>query len=223
MSPGQFAPDGAAATRDGLFPMRLRHSPTSPYVRKVMVTAHETGLIDRITVVPTNTWDPATTIGEDNPLGKVPVVRFADGRMVPDSRCLCDILDRLHDGDRLFPEDPDARIAALRWLALGDGITDAAVTRLLEARHRSPDEGQAWWLARQTRALAATLDCLEQEAGMLTDAPVSIGHIAIGCALGYLDFRFTDDYWRDNRPGLAAWFDSFAQRPSMRATEPPRG
>lgn len=208
---------------DSHAPLRLRHSATSPYVRKVMVVAHETGLADRIEVVPTDVWSDDTDIGEDSPLGKVPALRLGDGRVLVESACISDFLDHLHAGPRLFPQDLEPRLIATRWMALGDGLTNALVTQIIERRFRATDDRQAWWIDRQARAVKGTLDLLEHEAGALTDAPLSIGHIAIGAALGYMDFRFSDDFWRENRPALAAWFDTFTQRPSMRATEPPKG
>lgn len=200
--------------------LRLRYSPTSPFVRKVMVFAHETGLIDRIELLPTDVWHPETDVRRDTPLGKVPALIMPNGLVVAESTLICDTLDHLHTGPRLFPEG-EGRVAALRWLALGDGILTACVTRIIEGRYRAVDAQQAWWLDRQITSIQATLDVLEAEADTLAAAPFSVGPLTIAVALSYLSFRYPGDAWPDTRPGLAAWHAEVKTRPSMRATEPP--
>ncbi len=198
--------------------MKLRYSPTSPYVRKVNVTALEIGLDQRIERIPTNAFAPSTDIAQDNPLGKVPALITEGGETLFDSPVICEYLDTLHDGLKLFPPPGGARWRALRRQALGDGILDAGILRLLEGR-RPENEQSASWIARQTAAVARGLDALEDEAEAL-DGPITIGHISIGCALGWLQFRFPDDDWRKNRPSLARWDETFSRRPSMRETVP---
>ena len=198
--------------------MKLRHSPTSPYVRKVMVTAIETGLDGRIETVPTSVWDPATDIAGDNPLGKVPALITDGGEVLYDSPVICEYLDSLHDGAKLFPPSGGARWTALRRQALADGILDAAVGRLLEGKRPDGERSDAW-MARLATTIGRALDAFEDEADALGDA-ATIGHVAIGCALGYLDFRFADDHWRSGRPALADWYEVFAQRRSVIATMP---
>ncbi|GEO82321.1 glutathione S-transferase [Pararhodospirillum oryzae] len=200
--------------------LRLRYSPTSPFVRKVMVFLHETGLRDRVDLVPTDAWSPETDLRQDTPLCKVPALILPDGTVMPESTLICDTLDHLHDGPRLFPEGP-ARVPALRLLALGDGVITACVVRIIEGRYRTTDDKQAWWLGRQTAAIAATLDLLEAEAAALAAAPLSIGPLTIAVALSYLSFRFPGDAWAETRPALAAWHEDFCKRPSMVATQPP--
>jgi|APTNR8051073442_1049403.scaffolds.fasta_scaffold28032_2 glutathione S-transferase len=198
--------------------MKLRYTPTSPYVRKVTVTAHERGLDGRIERIPTDVWDPNSDIGRDNPLGKVPALTTDDGLVLYDSPVICEYLDSVGDGPRLFPATGVERWIALRRAALGDGILDAGVARLLEGR-REEALRSATWVARQAGKVAAGLDALEAEAGDL-DAPLTIGHIAIAAALGFLDFRFAAEDWRPTRPALARWYETFAARPSMQATVP---
>ena len=198
--------------------MKLRYSPTSPYVRKVLVMALETGLDGRIERIPTNVWDPETDIGADNPLGKVPALITDGGEVLFDSPVICEFLDSLHDGQKLFPPAGGVRWTALRRQALADGILDAAVLRLLESR-RAAGERSDGWAEHQKGAALRALDAFEEEADALGDA-VTIGHVAIGCALGYVDFRVAGDNWRDGRPALADWFEGFAERPSMAATVP---
>ncbi len=201
--------------------MKLRYSPTSPYVRKVTVTAHETGLHDRLSRVPTVTSDPASGLARDNPLGKVPALLTDEGAIF-DSPVICDYLDGLHGGAKLVPPAGPARWTALRREALADGILDAAILRLLEGR-RPAGEQSPGWVAKQNAVIGRALDAFEVEADQLGDPaaqPTTIGHITLGCALGYLDFRFGADNWRATRPKLARWFAGFAARPSMAATVP---
>jgi len=198
--------------------MKLRYSPTSPYVRKVSVTAIETGLDSRIERVETNVWDPQTDIGGSNPLGKVPTLILDDGTVLFDSPVVCEYLDSLHDGLKLFPAAGDARWQALRLQALGDGVLDAAVHVVVEGRRdealRSPG-----WIERQKTVIARALDFLEEDVEMLS-GDLSIGLISVGCALGYLDLRMPDDPWRRDHPALADWFDTFSERTSMASTVP---
>jgi glutathione S-transferase len=198
--------------------MKLRYSSTSPYVRKVAVVAFETGLIGRIELVPTNVWASDTDIGRDNPLGKVPALTTDGGEVLFDSPVICEFFDSLHDGTKLFPPSGGARWTALRRQALADGMLDAGILRRLESM-RKETERSASWIDRQRAAVARAMDTLEEEASAL-GAGVTIGHIAVGCALGWFDFRFPGDDWRQGRPALAAWYKTFAGRPSMTKTVP---
>ena len=204
--------------------MRLHTNPASPFGRKVKVLAHEAGVFGRLELL-----DEAVTpvsvneaVQAANPLGKIPcLVTDEGGLALYDSRVICEYLDGLgHDGPRLFPDAGDpARWRALTMQALGDGIMDAAVgtryeTFLRPEAHRWPD-----WVRGQKAKVARGLDRLEAEANGLGGG-VHVGLITAACALGYLDFRFSDDPWREGRPGLAAWFERFDARPSMQATRP---
>jgi glutathione S-transferase len=198
--------------------MKLRYSPTSPYVRKVAVAIQELGLQDKVDRVATTPWDPATDLGRVNPLGKVPTLVADDGTVLYDSPVICEYLDDLAGGRLLPPGGPD-RWTALRRQALADGLMDAAVAARLESQR--PQEQQSTdWIARQKAAMTRALDALEGEAAAL-GGPLTLGHVAIGCALGYLDFRFAADDWRKGRPLLADWYKGFAARPSMASTVPP--
>ncbi len=199
--------------------MILRHSPTSPFVRKVTVLAAEAGLADRLTWKATNPWDPADDLPGDNPLGKVPALILDDGETLYDSFVICAYLDSLHDGPKLLPPEGADRWAVLKLHALGDGILEAAVTRLIE-RVRRPSE-LYWqdWDQRHKDKIARALDWLEGRADRL-EAPLNLGQITIGCALGYLDFRFPDEDWRGGHRKLAQWFEAFSQRPAMQQTVP---
>ena len=198
--------------------MKLRYSPTSPYVRKVVVCAAELGLGDRIELVPTDPRDAKSGLADENPLGKVPALVTDDCGSLFDSRVICEYLDALHDGPKLFPSRASERWAAQRLHALGDGMLDAALLCRLEGAR--PAEKQ-WdgWVAHQRTKIDHGLAALESEAAGFGDA-LTIGVVTIACMLGYLDFRFADMDWRADCPRLAEWFDGFAKRPSMAASVP---
>lgn len=201
--------------------MKLRYSPTSPYVRKVMVLALETGLegkLDKLetTVAPTKFNADAA---KDNPLVKVPALVTDTGEALFDSPVICEYLDSLHGGPKMFPAAGPARWTALRRQALGDGILDAAILVRYETIRPEPYKWSGWIDAQMTKVRGA-LASFESEADKLGNG-IDIGLITLGCALGYLDFRFADEGWAKKHPKLAGWYAGFAARPSMKATVPP--
>jgi glutathione S-transferase len=198
--------------------MKLHWSPRSPFVRKVMIFAHETGLIDRLICVRTVAAmkAPNAALLPDNPLGKIPTLVLDNGTSLYDSRVICEYLDSLHGGSRLFPEDASARWTALRQQALGDGFMDFL---LLWRHERERSEPAHDLLDAFATKYHAALAALQGEASALSRMPFGIGHIAIGCALSYLDFRFADLDWRAGHPLIADWHASFSTRPSVRATQ----
>ena len=203
--------------------MKLRYSPTSPYVRKVSVTAIELGLAGRIEHIPTDTQGGDPGITEHNPLGKVPALVLDDGGVLYDSPVICEYLDGLHDGPRTFPAEGPERWTALRQQALGDGILDAAILRMIETLRRPETLRWQGWIDHQAAKVVRAVDQFEAEAAELPGGlagPLTIGAIAAGCALGYLDFRAPELEWRAGRAELAAWYEEFSQRPSMRETVP---
>ena len=202
--------------------MKLRYSPTSPYVRKVMVVALETGLAERIeriptTVAPTKLNDE---VARENPLVKVPALTTDDGLVLYDSPVICEYLDTLHGGPKLFPASGKARWLALRQQALGDGILDAAILGRYEILRPKEYQWQDWLDAqmRKVRGALAALE-MEAEAGDLA-GPLTIGHVTIACALGYLDFRYQSEAWRTKHRRLAVWADEVGQRKSIQLTVP---
>lgn len=199
--------------------MKLRYSPTSPFVRKVMVTAHETGLADRLDLVTTNPWDLDTDLNKDNPVNKVPALVTDGGEMLYDSTVICEYLDSLHDGQKLFPATGGARWLALRLNAEADGMGEAGIRRVLEGRFW-PDSQRQDWIERNNTIILRCFKSLEDEVDVLS-GPVTIGQVALASIIGWIDFRFTDLNWRDDAPGVADWFTGFSARPSMVATEPP--
>jgi glutathione S-transferase len=199
--------------------LKLHWSPRSPFVRKVMVALHETGLTDRVECVRTQVAmdAPNAELMRDNPLSKLPTLILEDGTALFDSRVICEYLDGMHDGVKLFPADPAARFQALRWQALGDGLLDLLILWRYE-RARAPEARSTANLVAFTAKAAVTVARLETEAAALTAAPYGIGHVSIGVVLAYLDFRYPDFPWRKGRPYIAQWFETIAARPSMVAT-----
>jgi glutathione S-transferase len=201
--------------------MHLHYSYASPYVRKVMVVAIETGQQDALELTARKVVPVAANseVNRDNPLGKVPCLVTDDGQTLFDSRVICEYLDSLHDGRKLFPAAGRARWTALRRQAQGDGMLDAGILARYETLLRAEERRWPDWVAGQKAKIARALDALESEAASFGDT-LDIGTIAVGCALGWLDFRYAADDWRAGRPALAAWFGRFAARPSMATTVP---
>lgn len=199
--------------------MQLRSSPTSPFVRKVMILAHELGLAGAIEEIPTNPWAADTDLPGTNPLGMVPALRTEDGAWLYDSPVICDYLDSCHFGRRFIPPQGPERWTVLRRQALGDGIMDAAVRFRVETVMRPAELRWSFWSDRQDVAIRRSLAALEGEAEDLAAADWSLGEITIAAALGYLDFRWPVD-WRADHRRLAGWFDGQKSRPSLTATAP---
>jgi glutathione S-transferase len=195
--------------------MKLFYSPTSPYVRKVMVSAMACGLEGQITKLPTNPWESPPELLAENPLSKVPCLVTEDGVALFDSAVICEYLDNVGAG-ALFPPPGAGRWRALKLQAIGDGLMDAAILRRQE-QGRPAEAARQAAIERYQAAVTRALDALEQ------DPPpdhLDIGTITIACALGYLDFRFSHEDWRPNRPHLAKWFEGMAQRAEIAATAP---
>jgi glutathione S-transferase len=197
---------------------KLRYSTTSPFARKVLVIAAETGQDKEIELVKTVTADPASDIGKDNPLNKVPTLVLEDGSTLYDSHVICEFLDSRHRGAKLFPATGPARWTALRREALADGMMDAGVLCMMEIRRPAQEQSSAW-IARQKQKLAQGVDALEREA-LSFGTTLDIGLFTIAIAFGYLDFRFKADDWRAGHPHLADWYQKISARPSLQNTQP---
>lgn len=196
--------------------MKLRYSPTSPFVRKVRVAAIETGLDEAIERVPSDPYKREDVEGSPNPLGKVPCLETDDGLVLYDSPVIVEYLDGLHAGARLIPESGRARWDALRRQALGDGMLEATTLCLIESL-RKPERQSKGWIAHNRAAVRRAIDALEAEADSL-DGPADVGRLSVAVALDFVDLRFPEDDWRAGHPKLAAWFHAFRERPSMRET-----
>lgn len=201
--------------------MQLHWSPKSPYVRKVMVCAHELGLVDRLELVRSVAamLKPNEALMRDNPLSKIPTLVLDDGTTLLDSVVICEYLDELGNG-QLFPKHGPQKWQALRWHALGDGLLDALILWRNERERQAPLQPLIDAFDLKTRA---TLERLDAEAEELAGAPFSIGTVAVACALGYLDYRFDAFGWRNLAPRLAQWHAEVRTRPSLQCTEPVDG
>jgi len=199
--------------------MKLYWSTRSPFVRKVMIFAHECGLAEGIererTVVAMT--KPNAGLLPVNPTGKIPTLQLDDGSALYDSTVICEYLDSLHQKPKLFPPTGPARWTALRRHALGNNLTDNLMLwrneMLRPATQQSPETLAAFELKVRNAVKA-----LDGEAEALSATPVDIGHVGIACALGYVDFRFAHINWRKGNARIARWYDTFAQRPSMTDT-----
>jgi glutathione S-transferase len=191
-----------------------------------MVVAIETGLLERIERVPTAVapTKPNEEMARENPLVKVPSLTTDDGLVLYDSPVICEYLDTLQTGTKLFPAAGQARWVALRQQALGDGILEAAILGRYESVRPEQFRWQDW-IDAQMRKVRGALAALESEAeggtlGAVANDRPTIGQVAIGCALGYLDFRYQSEGWQTRWRHLAHWYSVFAERPSMQRTVP---
>lgn len=202
--------------------VRLFHSPASPFVRKVLVCAHEKEVIDQIEKLPSKAWpvkrDP--DIVKENPSGKVPTALLDDDAPLFDSRVICAYIDTLSTSSPLYPENIKDRFSAMTLEALADSILDAALLCRYESVLRPQEYYWALWHDSQMEKIDSGLDDLENRWLKVLQGPVTVGSIAVACALGYLDFRFPDKDWRCGHDRLATWFADFSKRASMQATQP---
>ncbi len=201
--------------------MKIFYAATSPFVRKCLVAAHELGLRERLELRPAaaHPINRDQSIVAHNPLGQVPTLITDDGTVLYDSRVICEYLDAL-GGGRLIPHEGPTRWSVLVEQALADGIMDAAVLARYETAARP--ENLRWndWTAGQLDKVSCGLDELERRAATFGNR-VDVGTIAVGCALGYLDFRYNSLAWREKCPTTSAWFERFGARDSMATTRPP--
>ena len=203
--------------------MKLHWSPRSPYVRKVMVCAHELQLLPRLELVRSVAamLQPNVALMRDNPLSKIPTLVLDDGSTLFDSAVICEYLNELAGGS-LFPTQAAQRWPALRWHAFGNGLLDVLILWRNE-RERADGSRSEKLIAAFGTKTQATLVQLEKESAALAQAPFSIAHVTLMCALGYMDYRFDALGWRSAAPALAAWHASLQSRPSFSATVPVDG
>lgn len=201
--------------------MQLYYAPTSPYVRKVMVTAYCLGLREQIELL-NSTAHPIERderIAAVNPLAKVPALRGDDGLCLYDSRVICEYLNALAHGS-LFPLQGQARWVSLTRQALADGLLDAALLTRYEFTARPVEHQWQGWADAQINKIVAALGEIERQVADFSREPDDIGLIAIGCGLGYLDFRLSALDWRTRHPLTADWFATIDAHPAMMATRP---
>lgn len=200
--------------------MKLFWSSRSPFVRFVMVIAHEKGLADTISQerVVVAAASPNADVMAHNPLNKLPTLVLDGGEALYDSRVICEYFDAIGSGPKLIPESGPQRWQTLRRVALGIGLLDLLVAWLPERRKPAAEQNVELNQALSAK-FQATLAVLESEATALADEHFNAGQAAIGSALGYADFRYSDLNWRDGHPALAKWYEQVHNRPSFQATE----
>lgn len=200
--------------------MQLVSSPTTPFGRKVRIVLLEKKIpFELLTDIP---WNADTQVGSFNPLGKVPVLLLKDGETLYDSRVIVEYLEHISPVGHLIPADATSRIQTRKFEALADGITDAAALIFLE--HKRPEELRSTdWMLRQQAKVFKGLEALSEALGEKSNFvgnKFSLADIAVGCCLGYLDFRFPDIKWRDAHVNLAAFYEKLSSRPSFKETAP---
>jgi glutathione S-transferase len=203
--------------------MKLIGSDGSPYVRKVRVVLAEKKIDCRYERE--DVWSPSSTIGQSNPLGKVPALITDDGAAVFDSRVIVEYLDTVTPIQRLIPPSGRSRVEVRCWEALCDGLLDAAILARLENNRPDPATRSAAWTARQMGKIDASLEAMARGLGdkpFCCDGKYSLADVALGCALGYLDFRFPQIDWRARHPNLARHAATLFARPSFVETAPPK-
>lgn len=204
--------------------MKLIGSNTSPYVRKVRVVMAEKKLDYSFELE--NVWSADTRILQSNPLGKVPCLLMEDGSALYDSRVIAEYLDTLTPVCKLLPPNGRDRADVKVWEALADGVLDAAVLVRLEKTLRPQEQQSPQWIARQLGKVHAGLQVMSDKLGesaFCMGKNYSLADVAVGCALGWLSFRFPDIDWRGAHPNLARLHDKLAERASFKDTVPFEG
>lgn len=203
--------------------MKLIGSLASPYVRKVRIVMAEKKL--DYAFVLEDVWVPETTIQHSNPLGKVPCLLMEDGDALFDSRVIVEYLDTLTPVGKLIPSNGSGRERAevKCWEALADGVLDAAVLVRLEKTLRPPEQQSPAWIGRQMGKVHAGLKSISSDLGdkpFCTGTHYTLADVAVGCALGWLSFRFPEIDWRGDHPNLAKLYDKLSERASFKDTVP---
>ncbi len=202
--------------------MKLIGSATSPYVRKVRIVMAEKKLDYQL--IMEDVWAANSTITASNPLGKVPCLVMEGGEAVFDSRVIVEYLDTLSPVGKLIPPQGRERAEVKTWEALADGVLDAALLARLEATWAGRSAAQRCdaWIERQMSKIDAALKAMSTGLGdkaFCSGIHFSLSDVAVGCALGYLDFRFPEVNWRDAHPNLARLQEKLVQRPSFAETQ----
>lgn len=197
--------------------MKLYYSPTSPYACKVLAVAHEKGLDAKLEKLAAR--EPGVNLDRMNPLDKIPTLVTDDGEVLIESALICQYLDEIGKGRRLYPESGKARRRMLQLEAVGHGVLDAGVLCRMEARMHKPEQISPEWIERQQKKLKRGLAVMEQALDEL-GATVTPAHITFAVTLGFLDRNNVLAGWRDSHAKLAKWYDGFIKQPCMKAAEP---
>ena len=202
--------------------MKLIGSDGSPYVRKVRVVLAEKKIDYEF--VREDVWSAASAIGQSNPLGKVPTLVTDDGAAVFDSRVIVEYLDTVTPIHRLIPPSGRSRVEVRCWEALADGLLDALIMVRIEHSQRTEVQRSQAWIDRQLGKVDAALASMSNglaDRAFCCDGRYTLADIAVGCALGYLDFRFAQIDWRVRHPNLAALSEKLSTRHAFVDTAPP--
>jgi glutathione S-transferase len=201
--------------------MKLIGSLASPYVRKVRVAMAEKKL--DYDLVLEDVWAPETKILQSNPLGKVPCLVMEDGGAMFDSRVIVEYLDTLSPVGKLIPPNGRERAEVKCWEALADGVLDAALLIRLERTQRPEEQRNADWIKHQMAKVDAGLSAMTmglKEKPFCAGNHYTLADVAVGCALGWLAFRFPEIDWRERHPSLGKLFDKLSERQSFKDTVP---
>ena len=198
--------------------MKLLGAVSSPYVRKVRIVMAEKKLEYQFLLE--DVWAADTRIVESNPLGKVPCLLMETGEALYDSRVIVEYLDTLSPVGKLIPANGRERAEVKTWEALADGLLDAALLARMENVwvHRTPEQRSQAWIDRQLEKISEALRAMSHglaEKPHCSGAHLSLADIAVGCALGYLDFRFPEIAWRNTYPNLDKLYAKLMQRQSF--------
>lgn len=206
-------------TRQGV-EMKLVGSLTSPYARKVRTVLAEKKIECEFTI--DSPWNADSAVPDLNPLGKIPVLILDDGATLYDSRVIVEYLDALTPNNRLIPAGGRERIAVKRWEALADGVCDAAASAFLEMK-RPAAQRSTEWIERQRVKMNAGVQAMAADLGdslWCHGNGITLADLALGCALGYLEFRFADIEWQQRYPNLQVLYSKLMARPAFADTVP---
>lgn len=198
--------------------MKLCYSALSPFARKVRVTAIEHGLMDQLEKVDPDTSDMFKGFNRANPLGKIPSLELDNGDLIYDSIVICEYLDSIGKGPKLFPPAGPERWRVLTLHTMANGMMDNTLQRRVNSL-LPEGEGSPSWMERLRFGIENCLDEMERHADGYGEA-LNIGTITVACALGYHDFRLGHEQWRNGRPALTRWYEKMLKRPSISETLP---
>lgn len=200
--------------------MKLLYWASCPFACKVLAFLEETDLLQHTTLIPLHPYEKGKGLGQFNPLLQIPTLITDEAESVINSSIICAYLDEINSGLKRFPENSNERWIALKMQAIGDGIMEASILRVLEEQARHPKLRSDQWIERQNMKLIHALDYLEKNAHFLSNTTLKIGEITIATALSYLNFRFPGELWGEKRPHLLNWHHTVLRFPSLLNAKP---